>query len=68
MFYLTIVIVILTIQSSIIIADNPCEFQTGQGLINLTTVAKNDGTAAYPDQPTAVGSNFSRLYLFEIIF
>lgn len=43
----------------LILAEDPCRYQTSKGLIDLTSVGRNDGTAAYQDQLPATGSSYS---------
>jgi len=64
----TTCIIILAIIFPLIIADDPCSFQTGAGLIDLTSLAHTDGTPAFPDKIPA-GANWSMylLFLFKIL-
>ncbi len=62
---LTIFTVILAFLSSLIIADDPCRYEyPGKGIIDLTTLGRTDGIAAYPDKLPPSGSNYSMLSLF----
>ena len=47
--------------SSFIIANDPCKFtDSDKGVIDLTSLGKTDGTAAFPDR-VAEGSSYSTL-------
>ncbi len=47
---LTILIITFASLSSLIIADNPCRFEyPGKGVVDLTTLGRRDGNAAYQD-------------------
>ena len=48
-----------------IIATDPCRFQTSKGVIDLTSVGRNDGTAAYQDQLPVSTSSYRRLHSVE---
>jgi len=62
---LKIFTVILTVLSSLIIADDPCRYEyPGKGIIDLTTLGRGDGIAAFPDKIPPTGSNYSMLSLF----
>ncbi|UJR08149.1 hypothetical protein I4U23_012425 [Adineta vaga] len=60
-FWLTCLITNLVILSSFIHADDPCRFDHTKGTIDLTTVGRTDGKAAYPDQipPTSRDYKYS---------
>jgi hypothetical protein len=59
MFRLTICIVIFAVLSSLIIADDPCRFeQKGKGVIDISTLARTDGKAAFPDETPSIVSNY----------
>lgn len=47
---LTVFLVIFTAQSAVILADDPCRFHTFKGLIDLTSIGRNDGKAAFEDK------------------
>jgi len=58
-------IIVFGVLSSLVIADDPCRFvHPSKGIIDLTSLARNDGKAAYPDVIPTVGSNYSTLSLF----
>ncbi len=64
MYSLTIFTVILAVLSSLIIADDPCRYEyPGKGIIDLTTLGRGDGIAAFPDKISPSGSNYSMLSL-----
>ena len=42
-----------------ITADDPCRFETDRGVIDLSSLARTDGRAAYPDVLPPIGSNYS---------
>ncbi len=59
----TTFIVILAIQSLGITADDPCRFETSKGVIDLTSLARDDGQPAYEDIVPPTGSTYSTLNL-----
>jgi hypothetical protein len=60
----TIFIVILVIQSLGITADDPCRFETSKGVIDLSSLARDDGQPAYQDRvPSSGSNNYSTLNL-----
>jgi len=62
---LTIFTIIFAVLSSFILAQNPCRFEyPGKGIIDLTTLGRGDGIAAFPDKIPPTGSNYSMLSLF----
>jgi hypothetical protein len=63
----TILLIIFAGLSSSITADDPCWFQdVSKGVIDLTSLGRPDGKAAYPDRVPPTGSNHSfRLVLFR---
>lgn len=65
MIRLTTCIVILSIVSTLIVADDPCRFEiSGKGVIDISSLGKGDGTPAYPDRIPSGGSNYSMYSLF----
>jgi hypothetical protein len=61
---LTIFLVVFAISSSFIIADDPCRFESTKGVIDLTSLGRTNGTAAYPDVIPSAATNYSTLLLF----
>ncbi|CAF5118960.1 unnamed protein product, partial [Rotaria sp. Silwood1] len=49
--------------SSLIIANDPCRFESTKGVIDLTSLGRTDGKAAYPDKLPPTGSGYSMLNL-----
>jgi len=63
MFRLTAYIVVFTVLSSLSLADDPCRFEVnGKGVIDISSLAKKDKTAAFPDEAPAAGSNYRYSY------
>ncbi|CAF3675806.1 unnamed protein product [Rotaria sp. Silwood1] len=48
--------------SSLIIADDPCRFEATKGVIDLTSLGRTDGKAAYPDKLPPTGSGYKYSY------
>ncbi|CAF3590683.1 unnamed protein product [Rotaria sp. Silwood1] len=49
--------------SSLIIADDPCRFESStKGVIDLTSLGRTDGKAAYPDKLPTTGSGYKYSY------
>ncbi|CAF2573694.1 unnamed protein product [Rotaria sp. Silwood2] len=62
MFWLTIFIN-FAVLSSLVIADDPCRFQDPKnGVIDLTSLGRTDGKAAYADKIPPTGSNYKYSY------
>lgn len=60
--------IIFTLLFSIVIAADPCRFEyPGRGVIDLTTVGRTDGTAAFENATTTPGSGY-RTYIYFIYF
>jgi hypothetical protein len=54
--------------SSLVIADNPCQFDfPAKGIIDLSSLARTNGTAAYPDLIPTSPSGWSMLILFYLV-
>lgn len=64
---LTIFVVIFTILSSFIIAEDPCRFSHTKGVIDISSLAREDGLPKYADQIPPTGSNYSMLMLFFVL-
>ena len=61
----TILLIVFGILSSSITADNPCRFQdASKGVIDLTSLGRTDGKAAYLNVIPTTGSNYSAFILF----
>lgn len=66
--------IILSVISSILLssavhADDPCRYEvSGKGVIDLTSVGRSDGEPAYKNLAPLVESNYSRLFLFYLIY
>jgi hypothetical protein len=58
------IIVFLAIQSLTITADDPCRFETSKGVIDLSSLARDDGRAAFADEIPQSGNDYSKLNLF----
>ena len=52
-------VTILLILSSVIIAENSCRFETDRGVIDLTSIGRDAGQAAFTDMMPSVGSQYS---------
>ncbi|CAM4883261.1 unnamed protein product [Rotaria socialis] len=48
--------------SSVTIADDPCRYQTEKGVIDLSSLARTDDKAKYPDKLPATGSGYKYSY------
>jgi hypothetical protein len=60
----TVFIISFALSSSLIIADDPCRFiSRSKGTINLTSLGRSDGKAAYADTIPATGLGYSTLIL-----
>jgi hypothetical protein len=65
MSWLIIFAIIIAVLSSLSIADDPCRFEDpSKGVIDLTSLARTDGKAAYPDVKPPVESYYSTFVLF----
>ena len=65
---LAIVTVVFTLSFSAIFADDACRFEyPGMGVIDLTTLGRTDGHAAYADKTSPSGFNYSMLILFHTL-
>jgi hypothetical protein len=61
----TIFIGVLTLLFSTICMSDPCRFEyPGKGVIDITTLGRTDGTAAYEDRVPSKPSGYSMLILF----
>jgi len=50
---------IFAVLFSLIIADDPCRFEhKGKGVIDISSLARKDGKAAFPDETPSIGSNY----------
>jgi hypothetical protein len=59
MLRLTICIIIFTILSSLVVADDPCRFEVkGKGVIDITSLGRKDGKAAFPDETPSITANY----------
>ena len=59
-------VILFTVSAALLFAgiraDDPCRFEyPAKGVIDLSSLAKTDGTAAFPDQPAGAGSSYSEL-------
>ena len=62
---LTIVTAYIAILSSLVIANDPCRFNDPtKGVIDLTSLGRTDGKAAYLDRRPAGAGNYSIFVLF----
>ena len=53
---------VFALLSTAIRADDPCRFEVpAKGVIDISSLGKSDGSAAFPDRPAGVGSNYSQL-------
>jgi hypothetical protein len=60
----TTFIIVFVVLSSSIIADDPCRFvDPSKGVIDLTSLARHDGKAAYPDVIPKEGGYYRTLIL-----
>jgi hypothetical protein len=64
MSWLTIFTIIAAVLSTLIIADDPCRFENAKGVIDLSSLARTDGKAAYPDVTPSIGSNYCTSIFF----
>jgi hypothetical protein len=67
MIRLTIFVVVFTISSPFIIAEDPCRFSHTKGVIDLTSLAQTDGRPKYADQIPPSGPNYSMFTLFFVL-
>lgn len=67
---LTIFIITFTIQSSLIICDNPCRYESEKGIINLSSVGRTNEIATYIDiiPPTEHKYSMLILILIKIVY
>jgi len=64
----TTCIVIFVILSPLIIADDPCRFESaGNGIIDISSLSHTDGKAAFPDLTPQQGSGYSMCLLLIFI-
>jgi hypothetical protein len=64
-FWSTIFIIVFGVLSSLNIADDPCRFvHPKKGVIDLTSLARHDGQAAYQHAMPPEGGYYSMLILF----
>ncbi|CAF3417866.1 unnamed protein product [Rotaria socialis] len=61
MYWLTIA-TSFAILSLLIIADDPCRYQTEKGVIDISSLARTDDKAKYPDKAPATGSGYKYSY------
>ncbi len=63
----TTLTLVFIISLSTILADDPCRFVSPEkGVIDLTSVGRTDGQAAYPYRFPLAGSAFGIYILFDI--
>ncbi len=63
----TIFIAVLTLLFSTICMSDPCRFEyPGKGVIDITTLGRTDGTAAYADRIPPRQPSYSMLILFLV--
>jgi len=63
----TIFIAVLTLLFSTICMSDPCRFEyPGKGVIDITTLGRTDGTAAYADRIPSGQPSYSMLILFLV--
>jgi len=65
---LTIITPSFAVLLSLIIADDPCVFNDVKGTIDLTSLARSDGTAAYPDKQPPTPTGYSKLIILISIY
>jgi hypothetical protein len=58
-----IVIILVIILSPTTDANDPCRFESTRGVIDLTSLGLNNGSAAYPKEGQ-VTSNYRMLFFF----
>ena len=65
--WFTILLIAFSTLSSSIIADDPCRFQdSSKGVIDLTSLGRTDGKAAYSNVVPSTGSNYSAFIRFSL--
>ncbi|CAF0863002.1 unnamed protein product [Adineta steineri] len=62
MFWLKSFTSLLAVLTTLIIADDPCRFEHSKGVIDLRSLARTDGKAAYPDKTESAGANYLYSY------
>ncbi|CAF0991598.1 unnamed protein product [Adineta steineri] len=62
MFWLKSFTSLLAVLTTLIVADDPCRFEHSKGIIDLTSLARTDGKAAYPDKTESAGANYLYSY------
>lgn len=50
---------LVTLHLLLIRADNPCRFDNSKGVIDLSTVGRSDGKAAFPDKTPPTSPDYS---------
>ena len=64
MIWTTIFIVVCTLLFSTVHTSDPCRFEyPGKGVIDITSLGRTDGKAAYADRVPSTGTNYSMLGL-----
>ena len=62
MSWLTMFAILVAVSSSFLIADDPCRFEhPSKGIIDLSSLARNDGIAAYTYKTPSMTSNYSTM-------
>ncbi len=64
---LTIFTISLAVLLSSISADDPCIFNDVKGTIDLTSLGRTDGKAAYADRVPPTATNYSKLIILIFI-
>ncbi len=68
MSWLTILTISFAVLSSLIIADDPCVFNDVKGTIDLTSLGRTDGKAAYADRQPPTPTGYSKLIILTFIY
>ena len=64
---LTIFTIIFAILSPLIIADDPCIFNDAKGVIDLSSIGRTDGKAAYSDRTPPTITDYSKLIFLVVL-
>ena len=66
MIWATIFVIVLTVLYSTICVADPCRFEDPEkGVIDITTLGRTDGNAAYADRVPSVTTGYS---MFTVLF
>lgn len=64
---LTKFVICLVYLCSVVLADNPCRYETPHGVIDLTSIGKADNTPIFQNIPTREASDYSLFFHLRMI-